>query len=52
MIKVKEFVNYIIFLILWFYDDLYSGNRETAKETGIPFINDVGDDVAKDILAE
>lgn len=33
-------------------DDLYSGNRETAKETGIPYINDVGDDVAKSILAE
>ena len=31
-------------------DDLYSGNRETAAETGIPFITEVGDKTAKKIL--
>ncbi|MFP4473645.1 MAG: glutamate synthase-related protein [Candidatus Omnitrophota bacterium] len=31
-------------------DDLYSANRETEAATGIPYICDVGDDVAKDIL--
>jgi glutamate synthase domain-containing protein 2 len=31
-------------------DDIYSANRETEKETGIPFITDVGDDIAKKIL--
>jgi glutamate synthase domain-containing protein 2 len=31
-------------------DDIYSGNRETEKETGIPFITDVGDASAKRIL--
>lgn len=30
--------------------DLYSANRETALETGIPFITDVGDDKAMKIL--
>ena len=31
-------------------DDLYSGNRETEAETGIPFITDVGDKKARKIL--
>ena len=31
-------------------DDLYSGNRETEAETGIPFITDVDDKKAKKIL--
>lgn len=31
-------------------DDIFSGNRETEKETGIPFITDVKDEVAKKIL--
>ncbi len=31
-------------------DDLYSGNRETEAETGIPFITDVDDNKAKKIL--
>jgi hypothetical protein len=31
-------------------DDIVSANRETEKETGIPFITDVDDDVAKKIL--
>jgi glutamate synthase domain-containing protein 2 len=31
-------------------DDIVSANRETEKETGIPFITDVNDDVAKKIL--
>ncbi|TBR17119.1 FMN-binding glutamate synthase family protein [bacterium] len=31
-------------------DDIFSGNRETEKETGIPFIADVADDKAKKIL--
>jgi len=30
--------------------EIFSANRETEKETGIPFICDVGDDVAKDII--
>ncbi|MCX8109929.1 MAG: glutamate synthase-related protein [Syntrophorhabdaceae bacterium] len=30
--------------------DLFSGNRETEKETGIPFITDVLDEQAKNIL--
>ncbi len=31
-------------------DDLFSANRETEKETGIPFITDVGDEIAKKLL--
>lgn len=31
-------------------NDIYSGNRETEKETGIPFITDIADDKAKEIL--
>lgn len=31
-------------------DDIVSGNRETEKETGIPFITDAGDEAAKRIL--
>ncbi len=31
-------------------EDLYVGNRETEKETGIPFVTDVKDEVAKRIL--
>jgi hypothetical protein len=31
-------------------DDLFAANRETERETGIPFITDVNDDVAKKIL--
>jgi hypothetical protein len=31
-------------------NDVFSGNRETAKETGIPFITDVLDENAKRIL--
>lgn len=31
--------------------DIFSCNRETEKETGIPFITDVEDDAAKKILA-
>lgn len=31
-------------------DDLFAGNRETAKETGIPFITDALDESAKKIL--
>lgn len=31
-------------------DDIFSANRETEKETGIPFIADVDDTVAKKIL--
>jgi hypothetical protein len=30
--------------------DLFSGNRETAKETGIPHLSDVNDESAKKIL--
>jgi len=30
--------------------DIFSGNRETAKETGIPHVADVNDDSAKKIL--
>ncbi len=30
--------------------DLFSGNRETERETGIPFMTDVQDDVARAIL--
>jgi hypothetical protein len=30
--------------------DLFSGNRETAKETGIPHVSDVNDESAKKIL--
>lgn len=30
--------------------DIFSANRETEKETGIPFITDVNDDAAKKIL--
>ncbi|MBF0388203.1 MAG: FMN-binding glutamate synthase family protein [Candidatus Omnitrophica bacterium] len=32
-------------------DDIFSGNRETEAETGIPFITDVADKKAKKILA-
>jgi Conserved region in glutamate synthase len=31
-------------------DDIFSANRETEKETGVPFITDVADDKAKKIL--
>lgn len=31
-------------------DDIFSANRETEKETGIPFITDVQDESAKNIL--
>jgi hypothetical protein len=31
-------------------DDLFAGNRETARETGIRFISEVGDETAKKIL--
>jgi glutamate synthase domain-containing protein 2 len=31
-------------------DDIYSANRETEQETGIPFITEIGDDSAKSIL--
>jgi glutamate synthase domain-containing protein 2 len=31
-------------------DDIFSANRETEKETGIPFITDVADDLAKKIM--
>jgi hypothetical protein len=31
-------------------DDIFSGNRETERETGIPFISDIGDQSAKKIL--
>ena len=31
-------------------DDIFSGNRETAKETGLPFITDMDDAKAKKIL--
>jgi len=30
--------------------DIYSGNRETARETGIPHVSDVNDEIAKNIL--
>ena len=30
--------------------DLFSGNRETAKETGIPHVSDLNDETAKHIL--
>ncbi len=32
--------------------DLFSSNRETAEVTGIPFITDVADDIAKKILKD
>ncbi len=32
-------------------DDLFAGNRETEKETGIRFVGDVGDETAKKILS-
>ena len=31
-------------------DDLFAANRETEKETGISFLTEVGDDLAKEIL--
>lgn len=31
-------------------NDIYSANRETEKETGIPYMTDVNDDKAKNIL--
>ncbi|MCD4781748.1 MAG: FMN-binding glutamate synthase family protein [Candidatus Omnitrophica bacterium] len=31
-------------------NEIFSGNRETEKETGIPFMTDVGDETAKKIL--
>jgi glutamate synthase domain-containing protein 2 len=31
-------------------NDLFSGNRETAAETGIPHVSDVNDEIAKKIL--
>ena len=33
-------------------DDLFSGNRETEKETGIPFLSEIGNDAALKILKE
>jgi hypothetical protein len=33
-------------------DDLAAGNRETAQETGLPFVTDVGDEKAKAILKQ
>ena len=30
--------------------DIFSGNRETARETGIPHVSDVNDESAKKIL--
>jgi glutamate synthase domain-containing protein 2 len=33
-------------------EDIVSGNRETAKETSIPFITDVMDDKAREILTK
>jgi hypothetical protein len=30
--------------------DIFSANRETEKETGVPFITDVADDKAKKIM--
>lgn len=30
--------------------DIFSGNRETARETGIPHVSDVNDEIAKSIL--
>ena len=32
-------------------DDITSANRETERETGVPFITDVLDDTARDILS-
>ena len=31
-------------------NDLFAANRETEKETGIKFMTDVNDDIAKEIL--
>jgi hypothetical protein len=31
-------------------DDLVSGNRETERETKIPFVGDAGDEIAKAII--
>ena len=31
-------------------DDLAAGNRETARETGLPYITEIGDERARDIL--
>jgi hypothetical protein len=31
-------------------DDIFSANRETEKETGIKFMTDVKDEIAKEIL--
>ena len=31
-------------------NDIFSGNRETARETGIPHVSDVNDESAKKIL--
>ena len=31
-------------------NDIFSGNRETEKETGIPFLTDIADETAKKIL--
>ena len=33
-------------------DDIVSGNRETERETGIPYITDVADEAARTILAK
>lgn len=33
-------------------DDIYAANRETARETGLPFIGEKGDDVARRIMEE
>lgn len=31
-------------------NDIFSGNRETARETGIPHVSDVNDESARKIL--
>jgi len=33
-------------------EDIFSANRQTEKETGVPFITDAADDKAKKILKE
>jgi hypothetical protein len=33
-------------------EDIFSANRETERETGIPFITDIQDEIAKKILSE
>jgi hypothetical protein len=33
-------------------DDIFAANRETAQETGIPYLTDFADDIAKKILVQ